>query len=62
MDAGGRRAQEALWAPQLLCTLAAHGILPVEYVDAALTYYVETKHWDQQYVEELRQRYLTADS
>ena len=29
--------------PHILCTLATHEILPVEYVEAALTYHVETK-------------------
>ena len=45
--------------PHILCTLATHGILPVEYVDAALTYYVETKGWDAQYVAQLRTQYLS---
>ncbi|MCU4802372.1 hypothetical protein OB920_18505 [Halobacteria archaeon HArc-gm2] len=44
--------------PHVLCTLATHEILPVEYVDAALTYYVETKGWDAQYVVQLRGQYL----
>lgn len=44
--------------PHILCTLATHEILPVEYVDAALTYYVETKGWDAQYVAQLRQHHL----
>ena len=44
--------------PHILCTLATHEILPVEYIDAALTYYVETKDWDAQYVALLRQQYL----
>ena len=44
--------------PHILCTLAAHEILPVEYVDAALSYYVETKGWDAQYVAQLRQHHL----
>lgn len=46
--------------PHLLCTLVTHGLLPVEYVDGALTYYVETKDWDPQYVAQLRHRYLTG--
>lgn len=46
--------------PHVLCTLATHGVLPVEYVDAALTYYVETKSWDAQYVAQLRQQHLDA--
>lgn len=44
--------------PQILCTLGAHDVLPVEYVDAALTYYVETKGWDVQYVSRLRKQFL----
>jgi hypothetical protein len=44
--------------PHILCTLATHEILPGEYVAAALTYYVETKGWDAQYVAQLRQQYL----
>lgn len=46
--------------PHLLCALAAHEILPPEYVDAALTYYVELKSWDQPYIERLRDEYLTG--
>jgi hypothetical protein len=34
-------------------------VLPVEYVAAALTYYVETKGWDAQYIAQLRQQYLS---
>jgi len=45
--------------PHILCTLATHEILPVEYVDAALTYYVETKGWDARYVARLRTHYLS---
>lgn len=44
--------------PHILCTLATHDVLPSAYVSAALTYYVETKHWDRQYVTQLRKRYL----
>ena len=44
--------------PHILCTLATHEILSVEYVDAALSYYVETKGWDAQYVGQLRQESL----
>ena len=44
--------------PHILCTLATHEILPVEYVEAALTYYVATKNWDAQYVAQLRQHQL----
>lgn len=45
--------------PHLLCAFAAHDVLPSEYVSAALTYYVETKHWDRQYVTQLRKKYLS---
>ena len=44
--------------PHILCTLATHDILPVEYVAAALTYYVDAKNWDAQYVAQLRQQQL----
>jgi hypothetical protein len=44
--------------PHILCTLATHEILSVEYVDTALSYYVETKGWDVQYVAQLRREYL----
>ena len=44
--------------PHILCTLATHEILPTAYVEAALSYYVETKAWDEQYVSQLRTQYL----
>jgi len=44
--------------PHILCTLATHEILTVEYVEAALSYYVETKNWDTQHVAQLREQYL----
>ena len=44
--------------PHVLCALAADDILPSAYVDAVLSYYVDTKHWDKQYVAQLRKRYL----
>ena len=44
--------------PHILCTLVTHELLPVKYVDAAPTYYVETKGWDAQYVAQLRTHYL----
>ena len=44
--------------PHILCSLATHEILPPEYVAAALTYYIETKGWDAQYVAQLRQASL----
>lgn len=46
--------------PHLLCILATHDLLSVEYVEAALTYYVETKNWDAQYVARLREHSLSA--
>ena len=46
--------------PHILCVLATHDVLPSEYVSAALTYYVETKHWDRQYVTQLRKKYLST--
>jgi rRNA-processing protein FCF1 len=42
----------------VLCSLADDGSLSTGYVDAALTYFVETKHWDRAYVEQLRSEYL----
>lgn len=45
--------------PHILCTLATAGILPDEYVTVALTDSSETKHWDQQDIDQLRQRYLS---
>jgi hypothetical protein len=45
--------------PRVLCSLATHDALPTEYVDAALSYYVQTKGWDAQYVAQLRQHVLT---
>lgn len=44
--------------PHILCTLATREVLPAEYVAAALSYYVETKGWDTQYVSQLRRQYL----
>lgn len=44
--------------PHVLCSLASHGVLDACYVDALLTYYVETKNWDRAYVERLRETYL----
>lgn len=46
-------------APHILCILADRGLFTPQYVDAALTYYVETKQWDRQYVDQLRTTYLT---
>ena len=44
--------------PHVLCKLASRGVLPSEYVDAALSYYVDSKGWDEQYLDQLRRRYL----
>lgn len=44
--------------PHVLCRLAERGVLPAEYVRAALAYYCETKAWDGAYVDQLRARYL----
>lgn len=44
--------------PHLLCWLANRGVLPSGYVDAALTYYSETKGWDATYIEQLRRSVL----
>ncbi|MFC5133790.1 MULTISPECIES: hypothetical protein [Haloferacaceae] len=44
--------------PHVLCTFATREALPAEYVAATLTYYVETKGWDAQYVDRLRQQYF----
>lgn len=44
--------------PHILCKLATADILAPEYVDAVLSYYVDTKHWDQAYIDRLQHRYL----
>lgn len=44
--------------PHVLCSLASHGVLDARYVDALLTYYVQIKHWDLQYIDQLRSKYL----
>lgn len=44
--------------PHVLCVLATHQVLDDRYVDALLTYYIETKHWDVHYVNRLRDTYL----
>ncbi|PSQ25285.1 hypothetical protein BRD03_14745 [Halobacteriales archaeon QS_9_68_17] len=45
--------------PHILCVLTDRGLLTPQYVDAVLTYYIETKQWDRQYVDQLRNTYLT---
>lgn len=45
--------------PHLLCVLASNHVLSPEYVAEALSYYVETKGWEKQYIEQLRDQYLT---
>ena len=44
--------------PHVLCKLASREVLPPQYVDAALSYYVDSKGWDEQYLGQLRRRYL----
>lgn len=44
--------------PHVLCKLAERGVVDERYVDAALTYYVETEDWDREYVEYLRSNHL----
>lgn len=44
--------------PHLLCALAERDVLGTQYVDAALTYYIETKQWDRNYIARLRAKYL----
>ncbi|QHS16512.1 hypothetical protein GWK26_04730 [haloarchaeon 3A1-DGR] len=44
--------------PHLLCLLASRGALGSRYVDAALTYFIDTKRWDRRYVHALRRTYL----
>ncbi|MFP8951886.1 hypothetical protein ACLI4Z_02770 [Natrialbaceae archaeon A-arb3/5] len=45
--------------PHILCVLAEQDVLDSQYVNSALTYYVETKQWDKQYVTQLQNTYLT---
>lgn len=45
--------------PHLLCLFASRGVLDSRYVDAVLTYFLDTKQWDRQYVQALRRTYLT---
>lgn len=44
--------------PHVLCWLASRSVLDVRYVDALLSYYVDTKGWDRGYVQLLRRKYL----
>lgn len=44
--------------PHVLCSLATNGRLDEGYVQAVLSYYVETKGWDRTYVVALRGRYI----
>lgn len=46
--------------PHVFCKLATQAVLPTEYVDAALSYFVRTKSWDSEYVDRLRGKYLRA--
>lgn len=45
--------------PHMLCVLADKGIIRTEFVDAALTYYVDTKGWDRAYVDQLRRLFVS---
>lgn len=47
--------------PHLMCVLAAHDILDTRYVDHALSYFIETKHWDRSYVNMVRTMYLSSN-
>ena len=44
--------------PHVLCDFASRNIPPPEYVDAALSYYADMKQWDEQYLDQLRHKYL----
>lgn len=44
--------------PHVLCRLATQDIIDSRYVAAAMAYYAETKHWDRQYLDQLRSKYL----
>ncbi|WP_248516940.1 hypothetical protein [Salinarchaeum laminariae] len=44
--------------PHILCSLANNEILSTEYVDMLLTYFTESKHWDEQYTALLRSHHL----
>lgn len=44
--------------PHVLCWVASRSILDAGYVDALLSYYVETKGWDRGYIQVLRRKYL----
>jgi len=46
--------------PHLMCWLTDCGLLPGEYVDAALAYYCETKGWETGYIEQLRRSILQS--
>lgn len=44
--------------PHLLCSLAAEGLLDEGYVEDALSYLRDVKHWERAYVDRLRAKYL----
>jgi hypothetical protein len=44
--------------PHLLCALAGRGPLDDSYTDALVTYLADSKGWDRQYVDRLRDRFL----
>jgi hypothetical protein len=43
----------------VLCKFGGRGVLDPRYVASVLTYYCETKEWDEQYVGPLRTLYLS---
>ena len=44
--------------PHVLYKLASREVLPSEYVDAAFSYYADSKRWGEQYLNQLRHKYL----
>lgn len=46
--------------PHVLCWLAQRDALDQRYVDALMTYFLETKQWDRTYIDALRRRYLDS--
>jgi hypothetical protein len=43
--------------PHVLCVLGDRGVLPLAYVDSVLTYLCDLRHWDEAYVDALRDEY-----
>lgn len=46
-------------SPHVLCKLAECGVLGARYVDDVLAYLCDLKHWDEPYVDRLRDEYLS---